>query len=127
MTSDRRSPEGDGQLTAIDFGHRARVIVLRGVIRDTLVDELRARLLTAIEGGVREVVLDLSDVESFGASVHDLVSAASITFADRGGVLLVWSRRDVAGDQTYVITEVRDRAFPTLAPSGPSSRQGVRP
>ena len=125
MTNDVRPPEDDGQVTAIDFGRRARVIVLRGDIRDTLVDELRERLLAAIEGGVREVVLDLSDVERVGSSVRDLVSAASITFADRGGVLLVGSRKDADGDQTYVITEVRDRALSTLAPRRPS-RQGGR-
>jgi hypothetical protein len=127
MPNDMCSSKRGGQLTAIDFGHRARVIVLRGVVRDTVVDELRERLLAAIEDGVREVVLDLSDAESVGAPVNDLVSAAGITFADRGGVLLVWSRKDADGDQTYVITEVRDRALAQPAPFGRSCRQGRRP
>ena len=126
MTSETRSSHGEGQLTTIDVGHRARVIVLRGAIRDSAVGELRERLLAAIDAGVREVVLDLSDVESLGSSVRDLVSAASITFADRGGVLLVWSRKYAAGDQTYVITEVRDRALAELTPAGRASRRGAR-
>jgi anti-anti-sigma regulatory factor len=103
-------------LTTADVGVRARVIVLRGNIRGDAVDELREELLAAIEGGVREVFVDLSDVESVGSPFHDLVSAASITLADRGGVLLVWSRKYTAGDPTYVVADIRDRALAELMP-----------
>lgn len=103
-------------LTTVDVGVRARVIVLRGNIRGDAVDELREELLAAIEGGVREVFVDLSDVESVGSPFHDLVSAASITLADRGGVLLVWSRKYTAGDPTYVVADIRDRALAELMP-----------
>jgi anti-anti-sigma regulatory factor len=113
------------QITTVDVGHRAQVIVLRGAIRGRVVDELREQLLAAIESGVREVFLDLSEVESVGSPVHDLVSAASITLADRGGVLLVWSRKYAVGEPTYVIAEVRDWALAELMPSArDSSRRG---
>jgi anti-anti-sigma regulatory factor len=113
------------QITTVDVGHRAQVIVLRGAIRGRVVDELREQLLATIESGVREVFLDLSEVESVGSPVHDLVSAASITLADRGGVLLVWSRKYAVGEPTYVIAEVRDWALAELMPSArDSSRRG---
>ena len=110
------SHSGAEKITALDVGHRARVIVLRGAIRDSAVDDLRQRLLAAIDAGVREVFLDLSEVESLGSPVHDLVSAASNTLADRGGVLLVWSRKYTVGEPTYVIADVRDRALAELMP-----------
>jgi anti-anti-sigma regulatory factor len=112
------------QITTVDVGHRAQVIVLRGAIRGRVVDELREQLLATIESGVREVFLDLSEVESVGSPVHDLVSAASITLADRGGVLLVWSRKYAVGEPTYVIAEVRDWALAELMPS---ARDSSRP
>lgn len=118
MTREPDSSHSSGaQITAVDLGHRAQVIVLRGAIRGGAVDDLRERLLAAIAAGVREVFLDLSEVESIGSPVHDLVSAASITLADRGGVLLVWSRKYAVGEPTYVIADVRDRALAELMPS----------
>ena len=117
MTPEAQSSDGSAaQVVTTDVGHRAQVIVLRGAIRGSAVDELRKRLLEAIEAGVREVFLDLSEVESVGSPVHDLVSAASITLADRGGVLLVWSRKYSVGEPTYVIADVRDRALAELMP-----------
>ena len=115
-------------VTTVDVGPRACVIVLRGTIRGDAVDDLREQLLAAIEGGVREVFLDLSDVESVGSPFHDLVSAASITLADRGGVLLVWSRKYAAGDPTYLVADVRDRALAELLPRErrSASRSGGR-
>jgi anti-anti-sigma regulatory factor len=125
----RREPysshSSEEQITTVDVGHRAQVIVLRGAIRGPVVDELREQLLAAIESGVREVFLDLSEVESVGSPVRDLVSAASITLADRGGVLLVWSRKYAVGEPTYVIAEVRDWALAELMPSARDwSRRG---
>jgi len=122
MAPDSQTSRDEGQLTATDLGRGAQVIVLRGSVRGTAVDELRERLLTAIEAGVREIVLDLTDVESIGSRVYELISAASITLADRGGVLLVWSRKYAVGEPTYVIADVRDRALAELMPlAGPAS------
>jgi hypothetical protein len=77
---------------------------------------------------VREVFLDLSDVESVGSPFHDLVSAASISLADRGGVLLVWSRKYASGDPTYLVADIRDRALAELLPRArrAKSRPGTR-
>ena len=116
-TVDTHVPQREAQLASIDVGRRARVIVLRGVIRDTAVDELRDRLSAALEAGIREVVLDLRDVESVAPPVHELVSAASIAFADRGGVLLAWSRKRSGGEPVYLITELDDRALAELTPA----------
>ena len=127
MPSDTGSSRSGGHFTTIDVGRRARVIVLRGVIRDAAVDELRERLLAAIEAGIREVVLDFSEVESLGSPVHDLVSAASVTIADRGGVLLVWSRKYAAGEPAYVITEIHDRALADLMATGQSTSRARSP
>lgn len=124
MTPEPHSSRGSAeQITTVDVGHRAQVIVLRGVIRGGAVDDLRERLLAAIAAGVREVFLDLSEVESIGSPVHDLVSAASITLADRGGVLLVWSRKYAVGEPSYVIADVRDRALAELMPTRGSTRR----
>lgn len=120
------SPSSTEQITTVDVGHRAQVIVLRGAIRGSAVDDLREQLLAAISAGVREVFLDLSEVESIGSPVHDLVSAASITLADRGGVLLVWSRKYAVGEPTYVIADVRDRALAELMPSARGSARSDR-
>lgn len=124
MTREPDSPHaGAEQITSVDVGHRARVIVLRGAIRGSAVDDLREQLLATIAAGVREVFLDLSEVESIGSPVHDLVSAATVTLADRGGVLLVWSRKYAVGEPTYVIADIRDRALAELMPSGRGSNR----
>jgi hypothetical protein len=77
--------------------------------------------LEAIEAGATEVLLDLSEIESIGSPVHDLIAATSITLADRGGVLLAWSRKYSLGEPTYVVAELRDRAIAELLPSPQTS------
>ena len=125
MAPETQTSRREEQVTTTDLGHGARVIALRGAIRGGAVDELRDRLLAAIDAGAREVVVDLTDVESLGSPVHDLVAAASVTLADRGGVLLVWSRRYAVGEPTYVMTDVRDRAIAELMPNrGRARRRG---
>lgn len=126
MAPETQTSRPEEQVTTTDLGHGARVIALRGAIRGGAVDELRDRLLAAINAGAREVVVDLTDVESLGSPVHDLVAAASVTLADRGGVLLVWSRRYAVGEPTYVMTDVRDRAIAELMPNRGRPRGRVR-
>jgi anti-anti-sigma regulatory factor len=129
VTPEPHSPHNGAQpVTTVEVGPRARVIVLRGTIRGGAVDALREELLAAIEGGVREVFVDLSEVESVGSPFHDLVSAASVSLADRGGVLLVWSRKYAAGEPTYVVADIRDRALAELVPGerGSARRSGGR-
>ena len=104
----------DGMVAAVALGQRAEVILLRGSITGQAVDELRARLLAALGRGVRELFLDLSEVEKVDGTVYDLVSGASVALADRGGVLVVWSREDATGAATYVIADVRGRALAEL-------------
>jgi anti-anti-sigma regulatory factor len=116
MTPERPSPHAGRPVTTVGVGPRACVIVLRGTIRGSAVDTLREQLLAAIDAGVREVFVDLSEVESVGSPFHDLVSAASVSLADRGGVLLVWSRKYAAGEPTYVVADIRDRALAELMP-----------
>lgn len=116
MSLESQSSRGAEQVTTEDVGKGAQVIVLHGAIRGAAVDALRERLLAAIEAGVREVFLDVSEAESIGSPVHDLVSAASITLADRGGALLVWSRKYTVGEPVDIISEVRDRALAELMP-----------
>jgi hypothetical protein len=87
---------------------------------------LREQLLAAIEAGVRELFLDLSEAESIGSPVHDLVAAASITLADRGGVLLAWSRKYSVDDATYVIADVRDSALDELMPHANETGERAR-
>ena len=73
MAPETQTSRREEQVTTTDLGHGARVIALRGAIRGGAVDELRDRLLAAIDAGAREVVVDLTDVESLGSPVHDLV------------------------------------------------------
>lgn len=119
MATDSHSPqEGDPVRRAVetvDLGDRAEMIVLRGAVAGGAVEELRARLLAAIGRGVRELFLDLSEVESAENPVYDLVSAASLALADQGGMLVVWSREDATGGATYVIADVRRRSLADLA------------
>ncbi len=126
MAPEMQTARPEDQFTTVDVGHRSQVIALRGTIRGDAVDDLREMLLAAIDAGVREIVLDLTDVESLGSPVHDLVSAASITLADRGGVLLVWSRKYAVDEPTYVITDVRDRALAELMPNAEGARRRRR-
>jgi anti-anti-sigma regulatory factor len=105
----------DGVVAAVALGQRAEVILLRGAITGPAVDELRARLLAALGRGVRELFLDLSEVENVDGTVYDLVSGASVALADRGGVLVVWKREDETGAATYVITDLHGRALADLA------------
>lgn len=127
MPLDEHPASDSRQVRAVEIGRHARVIVLRGAIRERAADDLRVELLAAIEAGAREVFLDLSGVESLTSSVHDLVAAASITLADRGGVLLAWSRKYTVGEPTYVITELRDRALADLVPSCTSRQERGQP
>jgi anti-anti-sigma regulatory factor len=127
MTPDRHPVSDARQVKTLEIGRSARVIVLRGAIRGPAADDLRVELLAAIEAGAREVFLDLSDVESLSSSVHDLVAAAGLTLADRGGVLLAWSRKYSVGEPTYVITELRDRALAELMPTPAASHERSRP
>ncbi len=108
---DTPRPQHPTQVTTVPVGHLAAVIVLRGAIRGDAVEQLREQLLGAIDAGVRELFLDLSEVESIGSPVHDLVAAASTALADRGGVLLAWSRKYTHDEPTYVMADVRDRAL----------------
>ena len=62
----------------------------------------------------RELFLDLSEVERIDGIVYDLVSGASVALADRGGVLVVWSREDATGAATYVIADLRGRVLEEL-------------
>jgi anti-anti-sigma regulatory factor len=109
-----RAPVGR-PVETVELGHCAEMIVLRGAIAGGAVEELRARLLAAIGRGVRELFLDLSEVESVDGPVYDLVSAASLALADQGGVLVIWNREDATGGATYVIADVRSRALAELA------------
>ena len=126
MTSDMRSSQSEGQFTTIDVRRRARVIVVRGVIRGAAVDELRERLLAAIEaqnaGGRPR--LERGREPRLARARPGLPE--SVTFADRGGVLLVWSRKYTAGEPTYVITEVHDQALAALMPPRRSTRRARR-
>ena len=93
MAPETQTSRPEEQVTTTDLGHGARVIALEApsaAARSTSSASGSSRRSTA---GAREVVVDLTDVESLGSPVHDLVAAASVTLADRGGVLLVWSRR----------------------------------
>jgi anti-anti-sigma regulatory factor len=117
MAPETQTSRTESPFTTVAVGARSQVIALRGTVRGSAVDELRETLVAAIESGVREIVLDLTDVESLGSPVHDLLSAASITLADRGGVLLVWSRKYAVDEPTYVMSDVRDRALAELVPA----------
>ena len=105
----------DAVVDAVALGQRAEVILLRGAITGRAVDELRARLLAAIGRGVRELFLDLSEVEKLDVTVYDIVSAASLALADQGGMLVVWTREDATGAATYVITDMNGRTLADLA------------
>ncbi|GEM_PF-3237620 len=103
-------------VTTIHLGRHARVIVLRGKIRDGAEAELRAELLGAIDDGVRGLLMDVSEAETLSASAHDLVRAASVALDDRGGVLLAWTWDGSVEEPTYVLAELRDHAVAELLP-----------
>lgn len=118
MTNDANiSPDG-APVTTAHVGRQARVIALRGPIREHAVELLREHLHSALEAGVQELFVDLSEAESLTGPARELVASASYTLAGRGGVLLVWSRRLSPGEPTYVMAEVRDRALAELLPEG---------
>lgn len=116
MTRDPDTRTDGAPVTTVSVGLHAQVIVLRGAIREHAVEELRTQLHAALESGVRELFIDVSDAEVITSPVHDLVSAAGLTLADRGGVLLAWGRTHAGDDLTYVMAEVRDRALGELMP-----------
>jgi len=95
-------------VTSMDVGREACVIVLRGAIRDREADELRKELVSAIDGGVRGLLVDLSEVELMSAAAQEIVQSASATLADRGGVLLAWSAKESVGRPTFVLSELHD-------------------
>jgi anti-anti-sigma regulatory factor len=104
----RSEPRSEHQVTRAYAPRGTAVFVLRGVIGDELVDELREALQGAIEEGLVALVLDLSEVEAISSSARELVSSASSTLADRGGTLLAWTAKDRPGDASYVMRELRD-------------------
>ncbi|MCZ7589678.1 MAG: hypothetical protein M5U27_12670 [Gaiella sp.] len=125
MTNDANTPHDTLPVTTAHVGRRARVIALRGPIRAQAVEQLREHLLSALDGGVRELFVDISEAESLTSPARELIASASYTLADRGGVLLVWSRKVTLGEATYVMAEVRDRALAELMPEPePATRRG---
>jgi anti-anti-sigma regulatory factor len=114
-----RDTELSSSVTTIHLGRHARVIVLRGRIRDRAEEELRAQLLAAIDEGVHGLLVDLSEAHSISTSAHGLVRAASVTMDDRGGALLAWRWNGSADEPTYVLAELRDRGVADLVPLEP--------
>jgi len=98
-------------VTSMDVGREACVIVLRGAIRDRESDELRKELVSAIDAGMRALLVDLSEVELLSGTAQEIVLAASATLADRGGVLLAWSAKESVGRPTFVLSELGDDAL----------------
>ena len=115
-------------VTTIHLGPHARVIVLRGRIRDRAEDALREQLLAALDEGTHGLLMDLSEAHSISSSAHDIVRAASLTLDDRGGVLLAWRWNGSADEPTYVLAELRDHGMSELVPgdTGAGDR-GARP
>ena len=126
MSSDPDTRQDGAAVTTVCVGLHARVIVLRGAIGERALEELRTQLHAAIEAGVRELFIDVSDAETITSQVHELVTAASLTLADRGGVLLAWGRKHAGDDPTYVMAEVRDRALGDLMPRRHEPDRGSR-
>jgi hypothetical protein len=124
MTRDTSSSSAGAQITAVPLGGRTRAIVMRGAIRGEIAEELRGELRAAIDEGVRELVLDLSEVESISSPTRDLVAAAGTTLARRGGVLLVWWEKDGSAEPGYVMAEVREQALASLMTDGASRGGG---
>ncbi len=95
-------------VTSMHVGRDARVVVLRGAIRDPEAEELRRELVSAIDAGVRGLLVDLSEVEFLGPTAQGLVQSASATLADRGGALLAWSAKESVERPTFVLSEPGD-------------------
>jgi hypothetical protein len=119
MTRDAHSAQAHPQVQSMSLGGRARAIVLRGAVRGQVAEELRGELLAAVESGVRELVLDLSGVESISSPTRDLVAAVGSTLARRGGVLLIWWQKDGPAEPGYVMAELRDHGLASILPNGP--------
>ena len=98
-------------VTSVHVGREARLVVLRGAIRDRETEDLRRELVAAIDAGVRGLLVDLSEVDSLSVAAQELVESASATLADRGGVLLAWSAKESVGRPTFVLSELRDGAL----------------
>ncbi len=103
-------------VSTIALGRRVRVIVLRGRIRADAEDELRDRLIAALDEGVQGVLLDLTRADSITPSAHEVVRAVSLTLDDRGGVLLAWRWNGSIEEPTYVLAELRDHGVSELVP-----------
>jgi anti-anti-sigma regulatory factor len=98
-------------VTSMHVGREARVVVLRGAIHDAEAEELRRELVSAIDAGVRGLLVDLSEVDVLGPAAQELVQSASATLADRGGVLLAWSAKENVDRPTFVLAELGDDAL----------------
>ena len=88
--------------------------------------ELRTQLSATWDRGF--IALRAGGNAIFGSSGVDSGRVrASVTIADRGGVLLVWSRKYAAGEPAYVITEIHDRALADLMATGQSTSRARSP
>ena len=95
-------------VTSMRVGGEACVVVLRGAIHEREAEDLRRELVSAIDAGVRGVLIDLSEADDLSSAAQELVQSASATLADRGGVLLAWSARESVGRPTFVLSELRE-------------------
>jgi anti-anti-sigma regulatory factor len=109
MTLDTSQATSEREGVRVSRRRTTWVIAVRGAVGGETASALRDSLLSAIQQGVKEVVLDISEAAAISGPAHELIAAASSTLADRGGSLLVWnSSSAVPGeDATFVMREVR--------------------
>ena len=91
----------------------ARVISVRGELDLYPAPDLRTRLLSAVEDGQDEIVLDLRETTFMDSTALGVIIAALRALQERGGrLVLVNERRSIA--KTLAITGL-DRVLPVTA------------
>lgn len=111
-TSQVARRDGDGRFRMDEDRPREGIVVLavEGDADLHVAPELRERLTTAIEGGARELVLDLSETTFLDSMALGVMLGAMKRIRSRGGRLrLVVTRPDIR--RIFEIT-LLDRAFP---------------
>jgi anti-sigma B factor antagonist len=104
-------------------GPERSVIAVAGEIDIFTAPDLRAAVVAAIDGGTRELVIDLSDVHFLDSTALGVLIGTLKRLRTLGGRLVVVNSEpttartfEITGlDQTLSITETRDEALVLLA------------
>jgi anti-sigma B factor antagonist len=119
----------DFSLQTDSVGPERSVIAVAGEIDIFTAPDLRAAVVAAIDGGARELVIDLSDVHFLDSTALGVLIGTLKRLRTLGGRLVIVNNEpttartfEITGlDQTLSITATRDEALRLLADSDPAA------